>query len=51
MNEQDFFNLLKSDDPYTHIKQIHTDLDDQLQYISSLTPHTILSMIKEIRSA
>jgi hypothetical protein len=25
--------------------------DDQLQYISTLTPHTILSMIKEIRSA
>jgi glutamyl-tRNA reductase len=51
MNEQDFLDLLKSDDPYTYIKQIHTVSDDQLQYISTLTPHAILSMIKEIRSA
>ena len=51
MSEQDFLNLLKSSDPYTYIKQIHRVSDDQIQYISTLTPHAILSMIKEIRSA
>ena len=30
---------------------LHVISEDQLQYISSLTPHAILSMIKEIRSA
>jgi glutamyl-tRNA reductase len=51
MNELDFLSLLNSDDPYMSLKQIDTVSDDQLQYISTLTPHAILSMIKEIRSA
>jgi glutamyl-tRNA reductase len=51
LNEQDFLELLNSDDPYTSLKQIHLVSEDQLQYISTLTPHAILSMIKEIRSA
>jgi glutamyl-tRNA reductase len=51
LNEQEFLGLLKSDDPYSYLKQMHVVSDDQLQYISTLTPHAILSMIKEIRSA
>jgi glutamyl-tRNA reductase len=51
MNEQDCSDLLNSDDPYTFLKQIYTNHDDQLQCISALTPHAIQSMIKEIRSA
>ena len=51
INEHDFLNLLKSDDPYASLKQMDIAPDDQLQCISSLTPHSILSMIKEIRSA
>ena len=51
INEQDFLALLESDDPFSSIKQMHVVSDDQLQYISTLTPHAILSMIKEIRSA
>ena len=51
INEQDFLALLESDDPYSSIRQMHVISDDQLQYISTLTPHAILSMLKEIRSA
>jgi len=51
IDEHDFMNLLKSDDPYGSLKEMGIAPDDQLQYISSLTPHSILSMIKEIRSA
>ena len=51
INDQDFLGLLNSDDPYSSLKQMHVVSDDQLQYISKLTPHAILSMIKEIRSA
>ena len=51
INDQDFLGLLNSDDPYSLLKQMHVVSDDQLQCISKLTPHAILSMIKEIRSA
>ena len=51
INDQDFLGLLNSDDPYLSLKQMHVVSDDQLQCISKLTPHAILSMIKEIRSA
>ena len=51
INQQDFLGLLNSNDPYSSLKQMHAVSDDQLQYISKLTPHAILSMIKEIRSA
>jgi len=43
--------LLESDDPYAFLKQMHFASEDELQCISKLTPHAILSMIKEIRSA
>lgn len=51
IDEQDFLRLLNSDDPYSFLKQMHVVPEDGLQCISSLTPHTILSMMKEIRSA
>ncbi len=51
IDEQDFLRLLKSDDPYSFLKQMRVVPEDGLQCISSLTPHTILSMMKEIRSA
>ena len=51
LDEQDFLDLLNSNDPFASLKQMHVISEDQLQYISSLTPHAILSMIKEIRSA
>ena len=51
INDQDFLGLLNSDDPYLSLQQMHVVSDDQLQCISKLTPHAILSMIKEIRSA
>ena len=51
INDQDFLGLLNSDDLYSSLKQMHVVSDDQLQCISKLTPHAILSMIKEIRSA
>ena len=51
LDEQDFLELLNSDDPCTSLKQMNVISEDQLQYISTLTPHAVLSMIKEIRSA
>jgi len=51
LDEQDFLDLLNSNDPFASLKQMHVISEDQLQYISSLTPHAILSMTKEIRSA
>jgi glutamyl-tRNA reductase len=51
IDEQDFLELLKSDDPYASLEQMRVVSEDELQYISTLTPHAILSMIKEIRSA
>ena len=51
LDEQDFLELLNSDDPCASLKQMNVVSTDQLQYISTLTPHAVLSMIKEIRSA
>jgi glutamyl-tRNA reductase len=51
IDEQDFLELLKSDDPYASLEQMSVVSEDELQCISTLTPHAILSMIKEIRSA
>ena len=51
LSEQDFSGLLKSDNPFLYLEQMRIVSDDQLQCIATLTPHTILSMIKEIRSA
>ena len=44
-------NILKADDPLREIQHNLKQSDDQLQYLSKLTPHSILSMIKEIKSA
>ena len=51
LDEQDFLELLNSDDPCASLKQMNVVSEDQLQYISTLTPHAVLSMIKEIRNA
>ena len=51
LDEQVFLELLNSDDPCASLKQMNVVSEDQLQYISTLTPHAVLSMIKEIRSA
>jgi glutamyl-tRNA reductase len=51
IDEKDFLELLKSDDPYVSLEQMRVVSEDELQCISTLTPHAILSMIKEIRSA
>jgi glutamyl-tRNA reductase len=51
INEEELLELLESDDPYASLKQMHFASEDELQCISKLTPHAILSMIKEIRSA
>ena len=44
-------NILKADDPLREIQHNLKQSDDQLQYLSKLTSHSILSMIKEIKSA
>ena len=51
MSEDNFLDLIQSKDPFTSLEQMDVAPNDQLQYISTLTPHAILSMIKEIRSA
>ena len=51
INEKELLELLESDDPYASLKQMNFASEDELQCISKLTPHAILSMIKEIRSA
>ena len=51
IDEQDFLELVKSDDPHASLVQMRVVSEDELQCISTLTPHAILSMIKEIRSA
>jgi len=51
MSEDNFLDLIQSKDPFTSLEQMDVAPNDQLHYISTLTPHAILSMIKEIRSA
>tara|TARA_B100000989_G_scaffold99243_1_gene72403 strand:+ start:135 stop:1349 length:1215 start_codon:yes stop_codon:yes gene_type:complete len=51
LNQQDYFELLSSDDPYKFIQMIDAVSVDQLNQISALNSHEIFSMLKEIRSA
>ena len=51
LSEQNITDLLNSQDPLALLEQILQNQDDELQYLSALTPHAILSMIKEINNA
>ena len=51
LNQQDYFELLRSDDPCQFLQKIHGVSTDQLNQISALNSHAIFSMLKEIRSA
>ena len=51
LSEQNITDLLNSQDPVALLEQILQNQDDELQYLSALTPHAILSMIKEINNA
>ena len=51
LNQQDYFELLRSDDPCQFLKKIDGVSADQLNRISALNSHAIFSMLKEIRSA
>ena len=51
LNQQDYYELLSSDDPYKFLQKIDGLSADQLSQISALNSHAIFSMLKEIRSA
>ena len=51
LSEQNITDLLNSQDPLALLEQILQNQDDELQYLSALTPHALLSMIKEINNA
>ena len=51
LNEMEIVKIYLSDDPYQELAQTLDASDDRLQYLSDLSPHAILSMIKEIKSA
>ena len=51
LNQQDYFELLRSDDPCQFLQKIDGVSADQLNQISALNSHAIFSMLKEIRSA
>ncbi len=51
LNQQDYFELLRSDDPCQFLQKIDGVSTDQLNQISALNSHAIFSMLKEIRSA
>jgi glutamyl-tRNA reductase len=51
LNDQNITDLLNSEDPQALLEQILQNQNDELQYLSALTPHAILSMIKEINNA
>ena len=51
LNQQDYFELLRSDDPCKFLQKIDGVSADQLNQISALNSHAIFSMLKEIRSA
>ena len=51
LNQQDYYELLSSDDPYKFLQKIDGLSADQLSQISALHSHAIFSMLKEIRSA
>jgi len=51
LNQNEIQTILESDDPLRKIQHILDQTDDQLQYLSKLNSHEILSMLKEINSA
>tara|TARA_Y100001936_G_scaffold75053_1_gene73688 strand:- start:1638 stop:2852 length:1215 start_codon:yes stop_codon:yes gene_type:complete len=51
LNEQDYFELLSSDDPYKFLESKDMVSIKKLNQISALNSHAIFSMLKEIRSA
>ena len=51
INQQDYFELLRSNDPHQFLQKIDGVSSDQLSQISALNSHAIFSMLKEIRSA
>ncbi len=51
LNQQDYFELLRSDDPCKFLQKIDGVSADHLNQISALNSHAIFSMLKEIRSA
>ena len=51
LNQQDYYELLSSDNPYQFLQKIDGVSADQLSQISALNSHAIFSMLKEIRSA
>ena len=51
LSDESIERISQSQDPLQEVQQIHQLSDDQLQCLSTQTPHAILSMIKEIRSA
>jgi glutamyl-tRNA reductase len=51
LDQNEIQTILKADDPLRKIQHILDQTDDQLQYLSKLNSHEILSMLKEINSA
>jgi glutamyl-tRNA reductase len=51
LDQNEMQTILKADDPLRKIQHMLDQTDDQLQYLSKLNSHEILSMLKEINSA
>ena len=51
LDQNEIQTILKADDPLRKIQHMLDQTDDQLQYLSKLNSHEILSMLKEINSA
>jgi len=51
LDQNEIQTILTADDPLRKIQHILHQTDDQLQYLSKLNSHEILSMLKEINSA
>ena len=51
LDENQINSILISDDPLKTMQQLLKHTDDQLQCLSNLNSHEILSMLKEINSA
>ncbi len=51
LNEQDYLELLSSDDPHKLLQEIDLVSNEQLNQILALNSHAIFSMLKEMRSA
>jgi glutamyl-tRNA reductase len=51
LDQSEIQTILKADDPLRKIQHMLDQTDDQLQYLSKLNSHEILSMLKEINSA